>query len=103
MARAPPGAAALALALTGWRRRAPRLRGAEVFEDHMAEWLLEFQKYLSYENLALLEADPSKESVVDQVRAMRSKRRAGCSLRRTRRPRRGGHSSKAEQRLAHAG
>ena len=41
--------------------------GAEVFEDHMAEWLLEFQKYLAYENPALAEADPSKESVVDQV------------------------------------
>lgn len=35
----------------------------------MAEWLLEFQKYLTYENPALAEADPSKESVVDQARA----------------------------------
>ena len=44
---------------------------AEVFEDHMAEWLLEFQKYLTYENPALVEADPSKESVVDQVGMLR--------------------------------
>jgi hypothetical protein len=34
----------------------------------MAEWLLEFQKYLTYENPALVEADSPKESVVDQVR-----------------------------------
>ena len=38
----------------------------------MAEWLLEFQKYLTYENLALVETDPSKESVVDQVRPARA-------------------------------
>ena len=66
----------------------------------MGEWLLEFQKYLSYENPALVEADPSKESVVDQVRRTR---RAGRSLRRTRLRRRGGRSSETEQRFAFAG
>ena len=69
--RAPPRSAALAQAPTA-RADGPVVRAAaEVFEDHMAEWLLEFQKYLTYENPALVEADPSKESVVDQVRATR--------------------------------
>jgi hypothetical protein len=35
----------------------------------MAEWMAEFEKYLAYENPALVETDSSKESVVDQARA----------------------------------
>ena len=57
------------------------MRGAEVFEDHMAEWLLEFQKYLSYENPALVEADSSKESVVDQARKPHRLLAARCAAR----------------------
>jgi hypothetical protein len=34
----------------------------------MAEWLTEFQKYLAYDNPALIDTDPSRPSVVDEAR-----------------------------------
>jgi hypothetical protein len=43
---------------------------AEVFEDHIEEWMTEFKKYLAYNNPALAESDSSKESVVDQARGV---------------------------------
>jgi hypothetical protein len=33
----------------------------------MAEWLTEFQKYLAYDNPALIDTDPSRPSVVDEA------------------------------------
>ena len=42
---------------------------AEVFEDNLAAWMSEFQKYLAYSNPALAESDAAKASVVDEVKA----------------------------------
>ncbi|KAG6546655.1 hypothetical protein Mapa_011844 [Marchantia paleacea] len=41
----------------------------EFFENHMAEWMGEFHKYLTYNNPSLTEAEADKESVVDQLKA----------------------------------
>ncbi|KAL2612267.1 hypothetical protein R1flu_023959 [Riccia fluitans] len=41
----------------------------EFFENHMAEWMGEFHKYLTYSNPVLKEANSDKENVVDQLKA----------------------------------
>ncbi|CAM6129189.1 unnamed protein product [Calypogeia fissa] len=41
----------------------------EFFENHMKEWMGEFHEYLVYSNPLLNESDPSKASVVDQLKA----------------------------------
>lgn len=41
----------------------------EYFEDHMAEWMQEFHKYLLYTNPLLVEKDPEKTSGVDDLKA----------------------------------
>ena len=33
----------------------------------MAAWMIEFKKYLAYNNPAVVENDPSRENVVDQA------------------------------------
>jgi len=40
----------------------------EYFEDHMAEWMKEFSKYLTYENIQLIDANEETEpSVIDSL------------------------------------
>lgn len=41
----------------------------EFFENHMPEWMGEFHKYLLYTNPILVERDPEKTSVVDELKA----------------------------------
>jgi exportin-2 (importin alpha re-exporter) len=41
----------------------------EFFEDHIAEWMQEFHKYLLYTNPLLVEKDPEKTSGVDDLKA----------------------------------
>jgi exportin-2 (importin alpha re-exporter) len=41
----------------------------EFFENHMAEWMGEFHKYLIYSNPHVQETDPEKTSVIDELKA----------------------------------
>ncbi|CAM6025473.1 unnamed protein product [Sphagnum balticum] len=41
----------------------------EFFENHMAEWMGEFHKYLIYTNPHVQETDPEKTSVIDELKA----------------------------------